>query len=106
MVTRFGMSDKLGLRTFGNTNQQVFLGREIGEQRDYSEHYAEEIDNEVKRILSGAYNRAKSLLLEHRDKLEELAGALLERETLDRSEFEDIMSGTLTAPAMFNANID
>jgi cell division protease FtsH len=93
MVTQFGMSDILGPRSYGGGGQQVFLGRDLGEQRDYSEHYAEEIDNEVKRILSHAYDRAKNILLEHRDALETLAGVLIERETLDRETFEQMMRG-------------
>jgi cell division protease FtsH len=94
MVTRFGMSETLGPRTFGTNNGTVFLGRELGEQRDYSEQAAEEIDNEVHRILQNAYNRAKDLLTEHREKLENLVKILLEEETLDRTAFEAIMEGT------------
>ncbi len=108
MVTQFGMSDILGPRAYGASNNAVFLGREISEQRDYSEHYAEEIDNEVKGILTRAYDRAKSILTANRDKLDELANVLVELETLDRSSFEEIMGErTLppnlgTAPAMFD----
>ena len=91
MVTQFGMSDKLGPRAYGGGDHQVFLGREIGEQRDYSDHYAEEIDNEVKTILQTAYDRAKEILLRHRDKLEQLASVLIEEETLDRQAFEELM---------------
>ncbi len=93
MVTRYGMSDALGPRTFGSNNGAVFLGRELGEQRDYSEQAAEEIDNEVHRILQTAYARAKSLLTENREKLENLVRILLEEETLDRTAFEAIMEG-------------
>ncbi|MBI5667053.1 MAG: ATP-dependent zinc metalloprotease FtsH [Chloroflexi bacterium] len=96
MVTQFGMSESLGPRTFGGGGGAVFLGREIGEQRDYSEMAAEEIDNEVRRIVQTAYNRAYTILQENRDKLDALAAFLLERETLDRTTFEEIMSGTLT----------
>jgi cell division protease FtsH len=93
MVTKYGMSEKLGPRTFGSDNGAVFLGREIGEQRDYSEQAAEEIDGEVRRILTHAYDRAKSMLDSNRDKMETLVAILLERETLDRSAFEDVMKG-------------
>jgi cell division protease FtsH len=91
MITQFGMSDALGPRTFGSGNGPMFLGRELYEQRDYSEQAAEEIDNEVKRIVSNAYQRAKAILLEQRDKLDMLAKVLIEQETLDRKAFEELM---------------
>ena len=101
MVTQFGMSDALGPRAYGSGSGQgqVFLGRNIGEQRDYSEHYAQQIDDEVKDILEKAYTRAKSILSEQREKMEELTKILIERETLTSSEFVEIMDGL--APAMF-----
>ena len=106
MVTQYGMSDKLGPRTFGsNGGGTVFLGREFYGDRDYSEQAAEEIDNEVKRIVSMAYERAKALLIQNRDKLENIARVLLDQETLDRVGFEDIMEGRMTAaptPAAFS----
>ena len=102
MVTQFGMSDLLGPRSYGNgSGGAVFLGREITEQRDYSEHYAEQIDDEVKRILQAAYDRAKTLLIEQRDKMEELVEILIERETLNASEFVEIVDGPAVAPATF-----
>ncbi len=94
MVTQFGMSDKLGPRAYGSQNGAVFLGRELGEQRDYSETYAEEIDNEVKRILQGGYQRAKNILTEYREVMDKLVAILLERETLDSTDFVAIMEGT------------
>ncbi len=111
MVTQFGMSEKLGPRSYGSGGQQVFLGREIGEQRDYSEHYAEEIDNEVKQILTSAYQRARQLLIDNRDKLDYLADVLMEQETLDRQSFEKVMAGGAlpgieAAPAMFDESDD
>jgi cell division protease FtsH len=96
MVTRYGMSDVLGPRTFGGGSGSVFLGRDMFEQRDYSEQAAEDIDNEVRRILTTSYNRAKAILLENRAKLDTLVEVLLERETLDRSTFEELMNGRLT----------
>ena len=93
MVTKFGMSEKLGPRSYGDGGQQVFLGRAIGEQRNYSEHYAREIDDEVRNILQGAYDRAKSILSDNRSKLERLTEVLLEEETLERQTFEAIMDG-------------
>jgi len=102
MVTRFGMSETLGPRTFGSNNGAVFLGREIGETRDYSEQSAEEIDNEVRRILQTAYSRAKNLLIENREKLDRLIKVLLEQETLDRAAFEEVMRGS--APVASNGS--
>jgi len=93
MVTKYGFSEKLGPRTFGSDNGAVFLGREIGEQRDYGEQAAEDIDAEVRRILTHAYDRAKQILSDNRDKMEVLVKALMERETLDRNSFEEIMKG-------------
>jgi cell division protease FtsH len=103
MVTQFGMSETLGPRTFGGGSGSLFLGRDLYEQRDYSEQAAEEIDNEVKRIVQTAYQRAKATLTEHREKLETLADTLIEQETLDRQQFEQLMQGTPlnTAPALF-----
>jgi len=98
MVTRYGMSERLGPMIFGQKEELVFLGREIGEQRDYSEAVAEEIDSEVRRIVSDAYERARNTLTEHRDKLEAVAQALLDQETLDRESFERIMAGIPNAP--------
>jgi cell division protease FtsH len=92
MVTQYGMSERLGPRTFGNGGGQVFLGREIYGERDYSEQYAEEIDNEVKRIIQVQYQRARNTLLENRDKLDSLAQVLIEQETLDRQAFEELMT--------------
>jgi cell division protease FtsH len=97
MVTQYGMSEKLGPRAYGGSGGPIFLGREMGETRDYSEDYAKAIDDEVKGILLQAYNRAKSLLLEQREKMERLVSVLLERETLDSSEFLEIMNGGATA---------
>ncbi|HQE17374.1 MAG TPA: ATP-dependent zinc metalloprotease FtsH [Aggregatilineales bacterium] len=93
MVTRYGMSDRLGPMIYGQKEELVFLGREIGEQRDYSESVAEEIDAEVRRIVSTTYERARQVLTENADKLEAVAQALLEYETLDREAFLKIMEG-------------
>lgn len=93
MVTRYGMSDTIGLGVYSEDNSQVFLGRSIAEPRNYSEETAQLIDREVDRILDEAYSRAKGLLNEHRDKLEVLAQALLEVETIDRKKFEELMAG-------------
>jgi len=100
MVTRYGMSEKLGLRVYGeDTHDLVFLGRTIAEQRDYSEQTAREIDEEVRRIVSEAYERARSILFQYRDKLVRLAETLLEIETVDREQFLALMSDYLPATA-------
>lgn len=91
MVTRFGMSDKLGPMMFGQKEEMIFLGREISEQRDYSEAVAEEIDSEVRSLITHAYDEAKHLLSENRTKLDILAQRLLEVETIDSDEFLALM---------------
>ncbi|NLX11472.1 MAG: ATP-dependent zinc metalloprotease FtsH [Chloroflexi bacterium] len=94
MVTRWGMSDKLGPRVFGQKEELVFLGREIGEQRDYSESVAEQIDSEVHAIVTNAYERAMTTLRENRDKLDRLAERLMEVETIGREDFLELMGET------------
>jgi cell division protease FtsH len=83
MVTRYGMSERLGPRTFGQKEELVFLGREISEQRDYSEKIAEEIDDEVRHIIEQAHELARKILRENKDKLVILAEKLIEVETLE-----------------------
>jgi len=91
MVTRWGMSRKLGPRVFGQKEELVFLGREIGEQRDYSESIAEQIDQEVHAIVSEAYEQALHVLRTNRDKLDAVAQRLIEVETIGREEFLALM---------------
>jgi cell division protease FtsH len=88
MVTRYGMSEKLGPRTFGNREELVFLGREISEQRNYSEKVAQEIDEEVRRIIHLAYNKTREILTTYREKLDALANRLIHEETIEGAEFE------------------
>ncbi len=95
MVTTLGMSEKLGPLTFGQRDEMVFLGREISEQRNYSEEIAEVIDEEVHQLVTEAHQRALQVLREHRDKLELLAKRLLEVETVSGSEFYALMSGRM-----------
>jgi len=90
MVTRLGMSERLGPLVYGQKEEMIFLGREISEQRDYSESVAEEIDVEVRRIINDAYKRARQILSEYRDRLDEVASRLIESETISREEFESI----------------
>jgi cell division protease FtsH len=91
MVCEWGMSEKMGPLTFGKQNEQVFLGRELGSQRDFSESIAMEIDQEVKRLVTENYERAKRLLTENMASLKRLAEALLEKEVLDGSDIDNIL---------------
>lgn len=93
MVMRWGMSDKLPKMAFGRQEQMVFLGKDLGEQRDYSEATAEVIDQEVSALVDEAYVRARAILTEHRDRLEAVAQALIEVETLDRDQLELVWHG-------------
>ncbi len=90
MVTRLGMSDELGPMVYGQKEELVFLGREISEQRDYSESIAEKIDAEVRTLVQEAYARAKKILTEYRTALDNIAQYLVEEETIDRETFEKI----------------
>jgi cell division protease FtsH len=91
MVCEWGMSDKLGMVEYGEHEDYVFLGRDINKARDYSEATAQEIDREVRRLVDEAYARAKDLILTHRDKVELIAKALLEFETLEGDQVRDII---------------
>ncbi len=90
MVTRMGMSSEMGLMTYGQKEELIFLGREISEQRDYSEAIAEKIDAEVRRLVDDSYKLTKRILTKYRDRLDAVAEKLLEVETLTREEFEAI----------------
>jgi cell division protease FtsH len=92
MVTEYGMSEKLGPLSFGKRDELVFLGREIGEQRNYSDEVARQIDAEVRRIVDQAYERATSVLTQYRDKLDQLAAKLIAEETIESEEFEKLFS--------------
>jgi len=92
MVTRLGMSKDLGPMVYGQKDELVFLGREISEQRDYSDAVAEKIDAEVQKLVDSAYQEAKKILLKYKTKLDQVATKLLEAETLTRDEFEAIFS--------------
>jgi cell division protease FtsH len=93
MVCEWGMSDKLGPLTFGKKQEQIFLGREIAQHKDYSEKTAEEIDNEVKSIITERHEYAANLLKENKTILLKLAEALLENETIDASDLDAIIEG-------------
>ncbi|MFZ5363923.1 MAG: ATP-dependent zinc metalloprotease FtsH [Patescibacteria group bacterium] len=90
LITEFGMSDKLGARTFGEKEEMIFLGREIHEQRDYSEKVAETIDQEISHLLTEATKTALDIIKKKKNKLEEIVKILLEKETIEKEEFEEI----------------
>ncbi|MCL4472848.1 MAG: ATP-dependent zinc metalloprotease FtsH [Actinobacteria bacterium] len=94
MIMRYGMSDKLGPRTFGHNHAQPFLGREFSQEPDYSDEIAQEIDEEIKKIIEGAHHTAQNILLEHKEQLDLITNILVERETLEKEEFEALLEGT------------
>lgn len=93
MVTHYGMSEKLGPMTYGTDDEEVFVGRDFGRARNYSEDVAAAIDKEMRSLIDRAYNKAEKLLEENINKLHKVAEALLEKETLDAKEFEEIFVG-------------
>jgi cell division protease FtsH len=93
MVTKYGMSEKLGLRTFGKNQETVFLGKEVNEQRDYSSKTQEIIDKEIDKLLEKGKQSAESILLKHKNQLELLANYLLENETIDGEEMVKLLKG-------------
>ncbi len=99
MVCDFGMSENLGPLTFGKKEEQIFLGREIAQHRDYSELTAQKIDKEVRNIVTGAYEEARQFINDNLDTLHKIANALLEKETLNSDDIDEIMdSGKKTTP--------
>ena len=106
MIMHWGMSDKLGNVLYGDSEEYVFLGRDMKRSKEYSEETAKAIDAEVKRLVDDAYHTAQKLITEHRDKLEIIANSLLEFETLDGVQVADIVrTGTFTPPPKPPANI-
>jgi cell division protease FtsH len=94
MVMRFGMSERLGPRVFGHDHGQPFLGREFSAEPDYSDEIAREIDDEIRRIVEAAHQRAKDILTEHREDLSTISEILVKRETIEKEEFEALLAGT------------
>src|SRR4051812_12709337 len=93
MVMRFGMSERLGPRVFGHDHGQPFLGREFSSEPDYSDEIAREIDDEIRRIVESAHQRAKDILTEHRESLGRISQILVRRETIEKEEFEQLLAG-------------
>ncbi|HZW03997.1 MAG TPA: cell division protein FtsH, partial [Anaerolineaceae bacterium] len=108
MVTRLGMSAEMGPMVYGQKEELIFLGREISEQRDYSEAVAEKIDGEVRRLVNDAYAHAKDILTNYRDKLDAVAQKLLEVETISGEEFSQIFppprGKTNAVPVLVSSN--
>jgi cell division protease FtsH len=102
MVTEYGMSDVLGPQQLGQKNGEVFLGRDYGHQANYSDQVAARIDEEVRRIIEDAHDEAKAILEAHRDVLDRIAADLIEKETLDQPELEEIMGHLPTWPGREN----
>jgi cell division protease FtsH len=90
MVCEYGMSAELGNRTFGRPDREIFIGGEYYKEKDYSEETSKVIDKEVRKIIDKCYDRAKDLIIKNKAKLEKLAKALLEKETLDSSEVDKL----------------
>jgi cell division protease FtsH len=90
---RFGMSEKLGPRVLGRNHDMPFLGREMGAEPDYSEEIAREIDDEIRRVIEEAHELAIKVLTEHMDDLHKVSGILIERETIDKDQFERLLAG-------------
>ncbi|MEA2087769.1 MAG: ATP-dependent zinc metalloprotease FtsH [Candidatus Caldatribacteriota bacterium] len=93
MVTEYGMSDTIGPITLGRKEHEIFLGRDISEQRDYSEEIANKIDKEVKKIIESAYTRAKDIITKNKRKLKKIARNLIERETLEGKDLDNLLNG-------------
>jgi cell division protease FtsH len=98
MVTQFGMSEKIGMMAVGDREQEIFLGREFGQRREVSERTAEVVDDEVKRFLDEAHEKARKILNDNRELLERIALALLERETIDREDIDFLAAGKTLPP--------
>ncbi len=93
MVCAYGMSDAFGFQSFGDNQETLFLGREVTRNQAYSEETARKIDEEVRRLVVEAYDRASALLAEHREKLNKLVDTLLEAETMDGRDVEALLKG-------------
>ena len=91
IVMEFGMTERFGPITFGRTNEHVFLGRDFGHERDYSESVAGEIDDEIRKIIIENYDRAKDILTKNKTKLIKISNILIEKETLDAEEIERLV---------------
>lgn len=92
LVTKYGMSEELGPQTFGNTEEMIFLGREISTERNYSEEVAAKIDKEVRNFITHAYETAKKILTNRKKVLKKIAETLIEKETLEQEDFNKVLA--------------
>jgi cell division protease FtsH len=93
MIMRYGMSEKLGPRVLGRNHDMPFLGRDMGAEPDYSEEIAREIDDEIRRVIEDAHAEATNVLRQHMDELHQITELLIERETIDKDQFERLLAG-------------
>jgi cell division protease FtsH len=93
MIMRFGMSEKLGPRVLGRNHDMPFLGREMSAEPDYSEEMAREIDDEIRRVIEESHETARGVLRDHMEELHKLSAILIERETIDKDQFERLLAG-------------
>jgi cell division protease FtsH len=93
MIMRYGMSEKLGPRVLGRNHDMPFLGRDMGAEPDYSEEIAREIDDEIRRVIEEGHETARKVLQQHMDELHQISGLLIERETIDKDQFERLLAG-------------
>jgi len=100
MITKYGMSDELSNLVFDDENDEVFLGKSYAHARNYSEEISAKIDMEIKKIIDDAYNKAKDVLTENKQKLEDITAALLDKERLEADEFEEIFKNGYNPPAV------
>ncbi|MGH7702932.1 MAG: ATP-dependent zinc metalloprotease FtsH, partial [Gemmatimonadales bacterium] len=98
MVTQFGMSERIGAMSVGDREQEIFLGREFAQRREISEHTAELVDEEVKRLVDEAYATARTILSRNRELLDRIASTLLDRETIDREDLDLLVQGKPLPP--------
>jgi cell division protease FtsH len=92
MVTQWGMSEKMGAMTYGKSQEHVFMGRDFGTTRDFSEEFAADLDREIKKIIDDRYDYARKILSDNRDLLDAISKELLEKETLDNSDVSEIIA--------------
>src|SRR6267378_657743 len=93
MIMKFGMSEKLGPRVLGRSHDMPFLGRDYGAEADYSEEIAREIDDEIRRVIEEAHELALATLRDHMEDLHKISMILIERETIDKDQFERLLAG-------------
>jgi cell division protease FtsH len=106
MVMRWGMSDAMGARVYGDNQQEVFLGRDVTTHQNLSDQTAQQVDNEIRRIIDEQYDRARKIIEDNRDKIEVMAAALLEWETIDANQINEIMAGKKPTPPQSGGSSD